>query len=348
MGSHPRHSSLSRRDFLKIGSLGLAGLLLPFSNGIASAQTENLPGPLGRILEPTVPIYPTPSRSKHVVKYLWKDLVVPINQVTIGDSDPAYNRVWYRLGEDGYAHSGTVQPVRIEFNQPATWLPPEGQLGEITVPYTEARKSPAPGEPVAYRLYYATTHWITSYQNDVDNQVWYGLLDDKLKSVYYVLAKHIRLIPPEELTPLSPEVPVEQKRLEVHLDRQIMIAYEHNRPVYMARAATGARFSSGNYSTEPGRYIINRKRPSRHMAAGDRAAPNSYDLPGVPWICYFTEDGISFHGTYWHNDFGKPRSHGCINLSPAAARWVYRWTPPYVPANEQSVFETKGTIVDVI
>jgi lipoprotein-anchoring transpeptidase ErfK/SrfK len=84
------------------------------------------------------------------------------------------------------------------------------------------------------------------------------------------------------------------------------------------------------------------------MAAGDRAAPNSYDLPGVPWICYFTEDGISFHGTYWHNDFGKPRSHGCINLSPAAARWVYRWTYPYVPAIEQSVFETTGTIVDVI
>jgi lipoprotein-anchoring transpeptidase ErfK/SrfK len=84
------------------------------------------------------------------------------------------------------------------------------------------------------------------------------------------------------------------------------------------------------------------------MAAGDRAAPNSYDLPGVPWICYFTEDGISLHGTYWHNDFGKTRSHGCVNLSVAAARWFYLWTLPGVPASQQSVFETSGTILDVI
>ena len=123
------------------------------------------------------------------------------------------------------------------------------------------------------------------------------LKDDKIKTVYYVLARHLRLIPPEELAPISPHVPLSDKRIEVLLDHQAIIAYERDRPVFMSRAATGARFSSGNYETEPGRYLINRKRPSRHMAAGDRAAPNSYDLPGVPWVCYFTEDGISFHGT---------------------------------------------------
>lgn len=348
MGLLTRPASLSRRDFLKIGSLGLAGLILPFSTGIASAQSEALSGQLGRMLESTVPVYPSPSRSNKVVKYLWKDLVVPLNQVTIGDNDPPYNRVWYRLGEDGFVHSGSVQPVRIDLNPPVTVLPAEGQLGEVTVPYTEAREGPSPGNPVVYRLYYATTHWVTSRQIDGDQNIWYGLLDDKLKSSYYVLATHIHLISPQELTPLSPEVPAEKKRIEVRLDRQAVVAYEDNRPVFMARAATGARFASGNYSTEPGRYIINRKRPSRHMAAGDRAAPNSYDLPGVPWICYFTEDGISFHGTYWHNDFGKRRSHGCINLSPSAARWIYRWTSPLVPANEQSVFENTGTPLEVI
>ena len=48
-------------------------------------------------------------------------------------------------------------------------------------------------------------------------------------------------------------------------------------------------------------------------------------------ICYLTEDGISFHGTYWHNDFGKPRSHGCINLSPYDAWWLFQWSAPGGP-----------------
>jgi lipoprotein-anchoring transpeptidase ErfK/SrfK len=83
------------------------------------------------------------------------------------------------------------------------------------------------------------------------------------------------------------------------------------------------------------------------MAAGNLAY-NGYDLPGVPWISYITESGISLHGTYWHNNFGRPRSHGCINLSPKAAKWVYLWTLPAVPPQEQYVHEESGTIVDVI
>ena len=111
-----------------------------------------------------------------------------------------------------------------------------------------------------------------------------------------------------QLAPISPDVPLSAKRIEVLLHHQLMIAYERDGPVFMSRAATGARFSSGNYETEPGRYLINRKRPSRHMAAGDRAAPNSYDLPGVPWVCYFTEEGSR----------STARTGTMISASPAA------------------------------
>ena len=115
----------------------------------------------------------------------------------------------------------------------------------------------------------------------------------------------------------------------------------------MTRAATGAQFSDGDFRTPKGQYVTNRKRPSRHMAAGDRAAPNSYDLPGEPWVSYLTKSGIAFHGTYWHNDFGNPRSHGCINVSSEAARWIYRWTSPHVPINEIYWSEQTGTVVTV-
>jgi lipoprotein-anchoring transpeptidase ErfK/SrfK len=116
----------------------------------------------------------------------------------------------------------------------------------------------------------------------------------------------------------------------------------------ITKAATGGRFSDGDYTTPFGNYITSRKRPSRHMASEDLAAANSYDLPGVPWVSYITRSGISFHGTFWHNDFGKPRSHGCINLSPSAASWIYRWTMPVVPFEQRTVEKETGTRVIVL
>jgi lipoprotein-anchoring transpeptidase ErfK/SrfK len=196
-------------------------------------------------------------------------------------------------------------------------------------------------------MYYETTHWVMRLEWDATGQPWYLVSEDKWKLSYYIPASHARIVSIEELTPISSQVPIQEKRIEVRTAEQVVVAYEYDRPVFMARTATGARFSNGDFSTPPGRHITAHKRPSRHMAAGNLAA-NGYDLPGVPWITYITESGISFHGTYWHNNFGRPRSHGCINLTPKAARWIYRWTYPQVPPQEQFVYEDWGTIVDVI
>ena len=75
---------------------------------------------------------------------------------------------------------------------------------------------------------------------------------------------------------------------------------------------------------------------------------NEYDLPGVPWVSYFTEPGIAFHGAYWHNRFGTPMSHGCINMRPDAAKWIYRWTLPAVPPNQFLLESQNGTQVEII
>ena len=58
---------------------------------------------------------------------------------------------------------------------------------------------------------------------------------------------------------------------------------------------------------------------------------DGYDLPGVPWVSYFSGNGAALRGTYWHNDFGTPKSAGCINLRPEDARWLFRWSLPGVP-----------------
>ncbi|HEY3476037.1 MAG TPA: L,D-transpeptidase [Anaerolineales bacterium] len=62
---------------------------------------------------------------------------------------------------------------------------------------------------------------------------------------------------------------------------------------------------------------------------------------------YITESGISFHGTYWHNDYGIPHSHGCINMATQAAKWLYRWTTPAVPPEKLLVYGHVGTKVKI-
>ncbi len=83
------------------------------------------------------------------------------------------------------------------------------------------------------------------------------------------------------------------------------------------------------------------------MASGDLAAPTRSTCPGCPG-CVTDIKRHFLHGTYWHNDVGKPRSHGCLNLSPQAAHWVYRWTAPAVPLDEATWADEYGTRVDVV
>ncbi len=79
------------------------------------------------------------------------------------------------------------------------------------------------------------------------------------------------------------------------------------------------------------------------------AAANIYDLPGVPWVSFFIETGIALHGTYWHNDYGRPRSRSCVNLTPGDAKFIYRWTRPEVPPDTQYLYKPgEGTLVKAV
>lgn len=335
--------SLSRRDFLQLSGVGIGSLFLsPLVKPVDLLNNQQ-----GRVIYPHIEVREIPSLSSQIVKQYWEDSILPISEVTIGDEEPAYNRIWYRIGDEGYAHSGGIQPVLTRLNLSTTEIPPGGQLAEVTVPFTDARWRPGEKGLVAYRFYYETTHWVIGLTYDDVGSPWYQILDDKWELVLHTPARHIRLIPPAELRTISPNVPPEAKRLEVRTKEQVVVAYEWERPVYMARAATGAEFSNGKFFTPLGRHKTFHKRPSRHMAAGNLAR-NGYDLPGIPWVSYITESGIAFHGTYWHNDYGKPRSHGCINLTSQAAKWIFRWTLPAINPAEQMAYDESGTYVDVI
>jgi hypothetical protein len=361
---------ITRRDFLKVSTTGIMAFL-----GIASPSQrfihnllnrsitnwlivdENLnlsrqleipnPEQQGRVLNASIDVYDQPSFSANRINTYFRDFVFPITEISIGTSKDSFNMVWYRIGDEGYTHSGSIQPVFTKINPVVVDLPIDGALAEVSVPFTDARWDPGENELVSYRFYYSSTHWIKEFIIDDLGKPWYGVRDDKWDYIYYVPSEHLRILPLEEISPISPSVTSEYKQLEVHLPEQVLIAYEYNQPVFMARIASGAVFSNGDFSTPPGSYMTFHKRSSRHMARGNLAA-NGYDLPGVPWNTYITENGIAFHGTYWHNNFGQPRSHGCINLTPQAAKWVFRWTLPTVPPDQEAIYKDVGTSVEII
>lgn len=339
-------SKFSRRDFLKLGGLGLMHILTPLP--LDFSFDDPFAGQQGRVTSNILWLYDEPSYKGNRTKLYWRDLVLPITNATISDDASAYNRVWYEVGAEGYAYSGNVQPVRTILNTPRGEIPSTGALAEVSVPYTDAYQFPDPKSKTAYRMYYETTHWVMgAVVNQDDGSVWYKVLDDREKVLYYARAEHLRLFADDELAPLSPDVPDDGKKIEVHLDDQLLIAYEYGNPVFVTRVASGAIYRSGTYTTPRGLFMTYHKRPTRHMAAGDLTS-NGFDLPGVPWVMYITESGISLHGTFWHNDFGHPHSHGCINLSPSAAKWLFRWTSPLVKPNEEFSYKSKGTQVYIM
>jgi hypothetical protein len=341
-------TSISRRDFLKLGGVGLFGLFLPQIKSLTDPTNVLLtPSQQGRVTDATINIYKSPSFDDEVVSIYWRDIVLPLTGIAVSDDLSAYNRVWYQVNGTGYAYSGSIQPVKTMLNDPVVNLPKNNNLAEVTVPFTDARAFPKKSSEALYRFYYETTHWVDEAIVDHEKNIWYRVSDDKFETFQYMPATHLRLIPDRELSMLSPEVPAELKRIEVHLNEQLVIAYEADKPVFMTRASTGGSFNNGIFATPYGRWITFHKRPSAHMAAGNLAS-NGFDLPGVPWVSYITESGVAFHGTFWHNDFGRPRSHGCINVTSQAAKWIYRWTQPVVPPDVKYRFLDYGTTVDVV
>jgi len=253
-----KKNPISRRDFLKLSSLGLASLfsypMLAFQNQLTNQQ--------GRVIYDSIHTYDIPSFSGNITRKYWTDTIIPITEVTIGDDEPDYNRVWYRISNAGYAHSGGIQPVKTIPQNPISDIPEGGQLAEISVPYTDARWEPDLDRDAIYRFYYETTHWVTGLVYDENSKPWYRILDDKWDLTFYTQAQHLRLIPNAELQTISPKVPADAKRIEVRTSDQIVIAYEWDRPVFMARTATGAEFSNGRFYTPAGRHYTFHKRPS--------------------------------------------------------------------------------------
>ena len=108
--------------------------------------------------------------------------------------------------------------------------------------------------------------------------------------------------------------PISHKTIVVRLGKQIVEAYENGRLIRTVSVSTGLP----DTPTVTGTFSIYAKRPFQTMSGP------GYFLPDVPYVMYFFES-YGLHGTYWHDKFGQPMSHGCVNLPTEEAQWFYRW-----------------------
>jgi len=343
---------ITRRQFLEESTLLAAGgaVILPLRKA-----TPKLPGriqawneKLGRVFSGGAESFTEPDVSSNVIHRYKENEVIPLKETLSINHHGAAVSQWHRLEDGSFLQANAVQPVTNQLNAPNLDIGSSGFLGQITVPFTDAWNSRANGRKPNQIFYYGTTHWIYGLGEDEEKNLYYLIREDRWGDVYYVDATHVRIIPEEELQPISPDVPVKQKTIRILLGEQVMFAYEGDKAVFMSQIASGLLTGSVDQTTPKGNFIVNYKRPSRHMAHGERFGSNGGELFGVPWVSYFTDTGIAFHGTYWHNDFTRPKSHGCINLPIAAAKWVYLWTYPVISPRQEKHISQNGTTVEIL
>lgn len=332
---------LTRRDFLKLSSLAAGSLA--FAPGVFghSAKPSDATG-LVRVGASQMRIYDQPSYQGEVVATRKKDQLIYTYEQFVSEEGPAFNPRWYRVDE-GFAHTAYLQPVKTVLNDPVSFVRPAGEIFEVTVPITQSfRNTKSNGWEKLYRLYYASTHWVTGIEKGPDGATWYQITDELLHINYYVLANHLRKIPASELTPINPRI--EDKRVEVSIAEQHLWAYEEGAIVLDTKISTGipGMEPEGGIptATPRGSFTVFSKMPVRHMGDGHVTADiEAYELPGVPWVSYFHEWGVAFHGTYWHDNYGNEMSHGCVNMKPEEAKWIFRWLAPESEMNE---IQTRG------
>lgn len=355
----------SRREFLKLSGLAATSLAFrPWQHNRMLVDTPDAPL-LGRVTEGAINVRATPDITAAQTGTLYEDHLVPWLREVVGYNPYRPNQRFVETPQ-GYVWSPLLQPVRDLPQQPITELY-ETSLGpgmwvEVTVPFVDVRlENRVPFAPsvkfrveelkLPPRLYYSQVIWVDDITTDSEGQVWYRLNERfGYGDVFWGPADAFRRITPEDVAPLSPEI--EDKYIVVNLYRQTVSAFEEGREVFYCRTSTGMDYidENGNSTaTIPGEnHRIWRKMLSAHMSGGTTGG--GWDLPGVGFTTLFIGNGIAFHSTFWHNNYGEKTSRGCVNVRPEDARWIWRWTRPAVgyDPGDVTVTDYSGTNIRVV
>lgn len=351
---------IGRRGFLRLGATLTGGVMLP--RWLVPSPQFPAAERLGRVaVGGRVDVKARADIGSPTVEVLYEDGIVEWLRERVGNAPLSKNQRFVET-ERGYIWSPLLQPVQNRPNAPIDSVP-ETEIGpgfwaEVTIPYVDVvvgnppARSPYIRESQYPRLYYTQIVWIDQKRTNDAGQMLYRVNERYgYGDLLWAAAEAFRPLTEEDWSPIRPEV--EDKQVVVDLTTQSLACLEDGREVYFCRISSGAKFDAqGNavnkWATPIGPHPIWRKVFSLHMSGGTTGG--GYDLPGIGWTCLFSGDGVAIHSTFWHNDFGETRSHGCVNASPEDAKWVFRWTSPEVAAipGDETVSMPGGTIVEVV
>lgn len=236
----------------------------------------------------------------------------------------------------GHTSTSASLPASVGLSEAQAEEPVRHDYVEITEacgPYFDGeclnvRTGPGLDYPVAFRLRAGVVLRVGEGV-EREGRVWRSVVFDewlrypeRVSGEYFIAAEHARVfadIGPQEI---SADTPASAKRIVVDRSEQMLYAYDSDVLFMQTPISTGLELTP----TPRGTFTVFRKTPSRYMQGPiPGISEKVYDLPGVPWNLYFTEQGAVIHGAYWHDHFGEPWSNGCVNVPLDRAQELYRW-----------------------
>ncbi len=233
-------------------------------------------------------------------------------EVVLYEETTVDGAVWYRIGTNRWVHGDWIQVLAAAAAAviPMATALPVGWVAARAV-NVRARPGVAADNPVIGEVYRNQALPILE-ASTVGNETWYRIGPDR-----WVFGQWIRVA---RFRPRPAAIGADQHWVGVNLREQTAVAYEGDRPVYATMIASGLPGTP----TVQGIFRTWLRLASGKMSGGS-SRHGYYYLEGVTWTCYFYA-GYALHTAYWHDAFGNPRSHGCVNLSPYDAWWIFQWS----------------------
>ncbi|MCS7221659.1 MAG: L,D-transpeptidase family protein [Anaerolineae bacterium] len=239
-------------------------------------------------------------------------------EVLIYEEAPYEGETWYRIGVDRWVHGYWVRVTDSAFTRAAEMLS-LGDAGEVNLPvgwvvapslHVRARPGVSSDNPPIDQVLHNQPLRILETRR-VGDANWYRIGEGRWVHGGWVGVAWPRSRP----AGIRPH----ERWVGVSLREQTAVAYEGDVPVFAALVATGLPGTP----TVQGLFRTWWRVRWRKMSGG---RPGSYYyLEEVPWTCYFYR-GYALHGAYWHDAFGRPRSHGCVNFSLYDSWWIFQWS----------------------
>ncbi len=302
-----------------------------------AAPTTEKPAPTAPTTEP---VAETPVADPSVPQDELLAMKLPLSPDTPWLERGFFLSLGEKVVERGRSYYRTARGAYVDAAEVSRYEPKDFQgvaLGELSYPFGYTKKET--------KLVELTADNKLKVVRTLDKRVFVDLDEEtEVGGKPYMITSERLLIRKDDVNIADPQslpkgLEPWERWIDVSISKQMLVAYEGTRPVYTTLVSTGRKGTKEEpYDTPTGRWRIYSKHISTTMD-GNSASDGNYSIQDVPWTMFFY-GSYALHGAFWHKGFGAVRSHGCVNLGPSDARWLFQWTTPFLPEGWHGVNAT--------